>query len=127
MQDEELKYWTTYPNVFLVAESKESGRTLGFVAYSQMTSDTVELNRLSVHQDFRGLKIGEKLVTRLIEIAKNNGYNTMYLDTSEPQIAGRRLYEKLGFEHLRFMPMMVYGIEIGLICGLKDVAFIKRL
>ena len=127
MQDEELKYWTTYPNVFLVAESKESGRVLGFVAYSQMTSDTVELNRLSVHQDFRGLKIGEKLVTRLIEIAKCNGYNTMYLDTSEPQIAGRRLYEKLGFEHLRFMPMMVYGIEIGLICGLKDVAFIKRL
>ena len=126
MQDEELKY-STYPNVFLVAESKESGRVLGFVAYSQMTSDIVELNRLSVHQDFRGLKIGEKLVTRLIEIAKCNGYNTMYLDTSEPQIAGRRLYEKLGFEHLRFMPMMVYGIEIGVICGLKDVAFIKRL
>ena len=127
MQDEELEYWTTYPNVFLVAESKESGRVLGFVAYSQMTSDIVELNRLSVHQDFRGLKIGEKLVTRLIEIAKYNEYNTMYLDTSEPQIAGRRLYEKLGFEHLRFMPMMVYGIEIGVICGLKDVAFIKRL
>ena len=95
--------------------------------YSQMTSDTVELNRLSVHQDFRGLKIGKKLVAKLIEIAKYNGYTTMYLDTSDPQVAGQRLYEKLGFEYLHSLPMMVYGIHIGLLCGLKDVAFIKRL
>ena len=108
-------------------DTSESGRLLGFVAYSQMTSDTVELNRLAVHPDFRQLKVGEKLVTKLINKAKCNGYDTMYLDTSEPQIAGQRLYEKLGFEYLHSLPMMVYGIHIGVLCGLKDVAFLKRL
>ena len=127
MYDENLEYWTTSPNTFLVAKSTESGKTIGFVSYIKIDLYTVQLNRLAVDQDFRQLKIGEKLVKTLIDIAIKDGYDTMYLDTSEPQKAGQRLYEKLGFKYLRSLPMMVFGINIGLLCGLKDVAYLKRI
>ena len=127
LYDENLEYWTTSPNTFLVAKSTESGKTIGFVSYIKIDLYTVQLNRLAVDQDFRQLKIGEKLVKTLIDVAIKNGYNTMYLDTSEPQKAGQRLYEKLGFKYLRSLPMMVFGINIGLLCGLKDVAYLKRI
>ena len=40
------------------------------------------MNRLAVDNDFRGMKIGRKLVQALIDLAKENGYENMYLETS---------------------------------------------
>ena len=61
------------------------------------------MNRLAVDTDFRGMKIGRKLVQALIDVAKENKYESMYLETSGP-FASRWdaicLYEKIGFEYL---------------------------
>ena len=127
MYDKKLEFWTTSPNLFLVAKSVESGKTLGFASYIEIDPYTVQLNRLAVDQDFRQLKIGKNLVKTLINNAIQNGYDTMYLDTSEPQKAGQKLYKKLGFKFFRSLPMMVFGINIGIFCGLKDVAYLKRI
>ena len=43
----------------------ESGKTIGFVSYIRIDLYTVQLNRLAVDQDFRRLKIGEKLVIQI--------------------------------------------------------------
>ena len=80
MKDVELKYWTTKPNLFLVAET-ESGKIVGCIAYRQITPNTVEMHRLSVNSNYRKLGIGRKLLETLINTAKENGYDTMYLET----------------------------------------------
>ena len=100
MKDKELSFWTTSPNAFLVAESA-SGRVLGCISYQQKNADTAEMNRLSVDSNFRGLKLGESLVKGLIEEAKKNGYKSMYLETSDVQVAAWKLYERLGFGLVR--------------------------
>ena len=124
-----MKYWTTTPNVFFIAKSKESGRILGFIGYKQITAKRVEMKRLSVDPDFRGLKIGEYLVEFLIATARKNGYDSMYLTTSQAQIAAQKLYEKFGFEFLHYlsMPISAFGINFSYFCGLKRMAFLKRI
>ena len=99
MQDKELKFWTTKPNRFLVA--KVNGKVVGCGSYRQLNPDTVEMHRLSVDSNFRGLKIGRKLVEALMEAAKKDGYTCIYADTSNAQIDAWKMYEKMGFRFLR--------------------------
>ena len=96
MKDEALHFWTDKPNVFLVAKIRD--RVVGCIAYKKIAEDTVEMNRTSVDKDFRGLKIGQKLVNELLNYAKSEGYRKMYLTTGNAMTAPIKLYEKLGFK-----------------------------
>ena len=61
MRDPALEFWTTPPNVFLVA-TNTSGMVVGCISYRIITPDTVEMHRLTVDSKSRGLGIGRKLV-----------------------------------------------------------------
>ena len=85
MKDKNLSFWTTSPNVFLVASAPiMPNMILGCISYKKIDPYTIEMNRLVVDTDFRGMKIGRKLVQALIDVAKENGYENMYLETSGP-------------------------------------------
>ena len=85
MKDKSLKFWTTPPNVFLVATAPILPNViLGCISYQEINPTTVEMNRLAVDSGFRGMKIGRKLVQSLIDVAKENGCENMYLVTSGP-------------------------------------------
>ena len=113
--------------MFFVAKSNESGRILGCISYRQITTDTVEMQRLSVDKEFRRLKIAKKLVHVLFKTVKENGYDTIYLETSEPQIEARQFYEKIGFQYLHSLPIVLLGIRFDILCGFKDLSYIKRI
>jgi len=49
-----------------------------------------------VDKKFQGKKIGEKIITRVLEIAKNHGCYKTILDCSDNV---KPFYEKLGFKH----------------------------
>ena len=127
MKDPELKYWTKPPGVFLVATT-ESEKVCGCICYEQINADTVEMHRLAVDGEFRGLKIGRKLVQALIDTAKENGYDNLYLETSNAQINANQLYQKMDFKFLRFM-----GLGPGpewyftYLSGLKVVSYTMQL
>ena len=104
MKDRDLVFWTTLPNVFLVATTM-NGRMVGCVSYKQITPNTVEMHRLSVDSEFRRAGIGQKLVKALIQTATNNGYEMLYLETTVAQVACRQLYPKMGFEQLHSMKL----------------------
>ena len=126
MADEELKFWTTPPNVFLVATSKEAdNKVLGCISYRVINPTTVEMHRLSVDSSLRGLRIGEKLVNALQDTAKENGYEAMYLETSSAQIAAIKLYKRLQFNFLHRCKFEYPFLDI--ISGLYVVAFMKSL
>ena len=129
LKDKELKYWTKSPNKFIVAKSKESGKILGCGSYKKISPTTVSLHRVAVDRDFRGLKIGEKLLVSLIDLVKENGYKTMYLETNETQKAAQWLYKKHGFKYLNNVTNepQVFGMNFEHLAGVKELAFEKKL
>lgn len=58
----------------------------------------VELKRIYISPLFRGRGIGTELVSRLMEWAKELGYQRMILETGERLTESCALYKKLGFE-----------------------------
>ena len=124
MKDPSLEFWTTPPNVFLVAAT-ESGKIVGCISYRQIKNDTVEMHRTSVHNEFRNLGIGRKLVQALIDTAKENGYDVLYLETSNAQMNARRLYERMNFKFLHYMGLEWPGLDY--VTGIKVCAYLMNL
>ena len=122
MKDMELKYWTTPPNLFLVAET-ESGKVAGCISYKKLTQNTVEMHRLSVDFKYRKLGIGRKLLQTLINIAKENGYDTVYLETW-PRPA-EILYKNMEFKFFR--EEMYMSSVIDFLTGMKLLCYMHRI
>lgn len=53
-----------------------------------------------VERDWRGRRIGRRLLERLIELARDIGYHKMVLSAFPSNQAGMALYEKMGFTHV---------------------------
>ena len=98
--DEELKNpehkYTAPQGELLVAI--ENGEALGMVAYHRHSDVRCEMKRLYVRPQARGVHVGDKLVSTIIEHAKSAGYKEMVLDTIVPLKAAISLYKKKGFE-----------------------------
>lgn len=83
----------------------EAGKLIGGGAIRSYSGEnpypkekTVELKRVFVHSSFQGKGIGTKLVSLLIEWAKELGYDRMLLETGELLAESCAVYRKLGFE-----------------------------
>lgn len=98
--DDELKNpehkYTAPQGELLVAI--ENGEVLGMVAYHRHSDVRCEMKRLYVRPQARGVHVGDKLVSTIIEHAKSAGYKEMVLDTIVPLKAAISLYKKKGFE-----------------------------
>jgi GNAT superfamily N-acetyltransferase len=58
---------------------------------------TCELKRMYVLKKYRGLGIGQMMLDKAIDFAKEAGYSRILLDSSKNLRAARRLYLKNGF------------------------------
>jgi ribosomal protein S18 acetylase RimI-like enzyme len=56
------------------------------------------LNDLYVEADVRGQRIGERLIERAVQLAKESGAKGIQLETAHTNTSGQKLYERLGFE-----------------------------
>lgn len=79
----------------MVAE--RDGALDGCVALRMVSAEICEMKRLYVRPRARGLRIGHRLVTRLIEEARDAGYAEMRLDVLAEFEQARALYRSLGF------------------------------
>ncbi|MBX7142942.1 MAG: helix-turn-helix domain-containing GNAT family N-acetyltransferase [Oligoflexia bacterium] len=64
-------------------------------------ADTCELRKMYLLPEARGLGMGEQLLQKCLDTAKQLGYKTCYLETTSKMIQAQQLYQKLGFKPLQ--------------------------
>jgi ribosomal protein S18 acetylase RimI-like enzyme len=75
---------------------------LGIIFEEHTAKDEMYLDSLAVSAGFRGRGIGRKLVESACEQAKTEGLDCVRLHVIEPNVRAKALYERLGFETIRF-------------------------
>lgn len=84
----------------------DAGEAVGCVAVRGLEQDVAELKRMYLRKGHRGLGIGQALLERSINIARDLGYARIRLDTLPEMTEALALYRKLGF---RIIPAYRYN------------------
>ncbi|KAF1827700.1 acetyltransferase [Dissoconium aciculare CBS 342.82] len=82
-----------------------------FVGFAQLTRGTtksclahvensVELQRLYVHPEYQGRRIGRLLCERVEHMAREENFRNMWLGVWEENVAAHHLYHKLGYKQV---------------------------
>ena len=106
IEDPEVDYmFETYADDrshYLVLLKGEKIVGCGGVAQLQGGSqDTCELKKMYFYSDARGAGMGTKMVSVLLEKAKELGYEKCYLETVARMERANALYQKMGFQKLQ--------------------------
>jgi ribosomal protein S18 acetylase RimI-like enzyme len=77
--------------------AKLDGRSIGCVAYRDLSNEVCEMKRLFVRPEGNGRGAGRKLCMALIDMATADGYSLMRLDTANLLTEAIGLYRSIGF------------------------------
>lgn len=80
---------------YLVA--KINNKVVGYVGI-WFVMDEGHITNVAVHSDYRGLKIGDKLIQALVNLCKENNIVSMTLEVRVSNIVAQSLYKKYGFK-----------------------------
>lgn len=73
------------------------GQVAGMGGLRRLRDQVAEVKRIYVRPIFRGLKLGDQMLARLLADAVDFGYPNVLLDTGEFMTAAHRIYEAQGF------------------------------
>ena len=90
----EEKYGLPYGRLYL---AYCEGKLAGCIGLRKIDEKNCEMKRLYVRPQFRGRHIGDKLIQKIIEDAKEIGYSYMLLDTLPFLKSAIHMYKKYGF------------------------------
>ena len=76
------------------------GRLAGCIGLRKLDEERGELKRLYVRPDFRGHRIGEQMIRRILADAREIGYRHVLLDTLPFLHSAIYLYRKIGFREI---------------------------
>ncbi|RBP81114.1 GNAT family N-acetyltransferase [Marinomonas rhizomae] len=76
----------------------KDNEVVGCGAFRRVDAEVCEMKRVYVRPTERGHQLGEKLVIKLMQYAKESSYQRMCLDVLADFDTARRLYVRLGFE-----------------------------
>jgi DNA-binding MarR family transcriptional regulator/N-acetylglutamate synthase-like GNAT family acetyltransferase len=82
--------------------AKEKDEVVGTAALIKHNNGTFELAKMAVTEKAQGKQIGKKLAYAVIERARRENAENLYLETSKRLQAAYSLYKKLGFEQVEY-------------------------
>ncbi len=77
------------------------GETAGCIALRDLDGKNCEVKRLYVRPKFRGFNLGDLLMNKIIDDAREIGYEAMLLDTLPFLKSAIKLYKRLGFYEIQ--------------------------
>lgn len=77
--------------------AKMDGKTVGYGGMWVIV-DEGHITNIAVHPDFRGMHIGDLIVSALIKIGIKEGIVAMTLEVRRTNLIAQNLYKKYGFE-----------------------------
>ena len=80
---------------YLVA--KVDKKVVGYVGI-WFVVDEGHITNVAVHEDYRGKKIGDKLINELVQVCKDNKIVSMTLEVRASNKIAQNLYRKYGFK-----------------------------
>ena len=84
--------------LYLVAETQgPDGKIIGTMALKKINNNTVRLKRMYVRAEYRRRGIAQKLLTQIIDFAKQNGYKKILLHTYPTMKNAQRFHKRNGF------------------------------
>ncbi|KAF0227321.1 MAG: hypothetical protein FD133_1293 [Erysipelotrichaceae bacterium] len=76
------------------------GKLAGCIGLRRYDETRCEMKRLFVRPQFRGLRLGQILAEKIIQDARDIGYEEMVLDTLSSLESAVFMYRKMGFEEV---------------------------
>lgn len=76
---------------------KDGGQLAGMGGLRCIGAGVAEIKRLYIRPVFRGMKLGERILDRLLADAKNFGYQRVCLESGPFMKSAHRIYERKGF------------------------------
>jgi len=90
---------------------------VGYLDYS-LIYDRMEIDNFLVNPLYRNMGIGNKLMTYLVSIAKNNNVDNITLEVRVSNMVAINLYKKYGFKDVAIRKYY-YGDEDGILMEMK--------
>jgi ribosomal protein S18 acetylase RimI-like enzyme len=87
----------------------QGGDAVGCVALQPLSSDTGEVKRMYVKPESRGHGIARALSRKVIEEARERGYERLRLGTLANMVPAQTLYSSLGFEPIEPYRKVEFG------------------
>lgn len=77
------------------------GNIIGSYGIYRIDTETCELRKMYLKQNFQGMGLGNIMIENSIKIAKSLGYKRITLQTNSLLYKATKLYKKYGFEELK--------------------------
>ena len=84
----------------------------GTISLRKIREDAGEIKRMYVKPKFRGKKLGNLMVEKVISISEENGFSKLFLDTALFMSSAVSLYKKFGFKEIDSYPECIVSKEL---------------
>lgn len=93
LKDSSIKFWSFWDN----------NQLIGCAALKFLDDEHGEFKSIRVEDNSRGKGVGEKIISHLIEVAKNEGIKRLSIETGAGDFfkSARKLFKKFGFKTCR--------------------------
>ena len=93
LKDPSIKFWSFWDNIQLI----------GCAALKFLDDEHGEFKSIRVEDNSRGKGFGKKIISHLIEVAKNEGIKRLSIETGAGDFfkSARKLFKKFGFKTCR--------------------------
>ena len=88
------------------------GEIAGTISLRKIREDAGEIKRMYVKPKFRGKKLGNLMVEKVIIISEENGFSKLFLDTSLFMSSAESIYKKYGFKEIDSYPECIVSKEL---------------